>query len=57
MHDKPWYEIYMQALYFVVVTMVSVGYGDVAPQSYLSLQIIDYMEKAFAIVFMVYSSI
>lgn len=31
--DKPWYIQYMKAYYFITVTMVTVGYGDITPSN------------------------
>ncbi|KAL4467000.1 hypothetical protein ABPG74_010597 [Tetrahymena malaccensis] len=41
-----WHEIYINSYYFTVVTMVTVGYGDVIP--------ISYEEKAVNILFMLF---
>ncbi|EAR97005.2 cyclic nucleotide-binding domain protein (macronuclear) [Tetrahymena thermophila SB210] len=42
----PWHEIYINSYYFTVVTMVTVGYGDVIP--------ISYEEKTVSILFMLF---
>jgi len=32
-----WYELYLESLYFIGVTMFTVGYGDIYPESIIKL--------------------
>ncbi|EAR84834.2 cation channel family protein (macronuclear) [Tetrahymena thermophila SB210] len=39
LQDEEWYIIYLKAYYFVTVTMVTVGYGDIVPVNYIEILI------------------
>ena len=47
--DKSWIDKYINSLYFTVVTMITVGYGDISPENNI--------EKVFCTVFMLISCI
>ena len=48
-NDTDWDGEYLQAFYYVCVTMFTVGYGDITPKSYL--------EKIICIILILVSSI
>ncbi|KAL4487100.1 hypothetical protein ABPG72_001552 [Tetrahymena utriculariae] len=39
LQDEQWYILYLKAYYFVTVTMVTVGYGDIVPVNYIEILI------------------
>lgn len=45
LEDKTWEIKYINSLYYSIVTMVTVGYGDISPQNYV--------EKAFAVIIII----
>lgn len=44
----PWIEVYISSIYFSFITMITVGYGDITPQTY--------QEKLYVIVVTIISS-
>lgn len=45
--DSHWSQKYVSALYFSVITMITVGYGDISP--------VNYSEKIFVVKFIFFS--